>query len=74
LTECGCNSCKAIAGAETNAPCASAKICEERRYRCDGGMTHIRLRACEGNRCISRPSAAQVLEHVIPGRRCVASP
>jgi hypothetical protein len=74
LTDCGCGNCNATVGAETNAPCTSAKICEERRYRCDGGLTQMRLRACEEHRCVTPTSAARVLEQVVPGRRCVPFP
>lgn len=70
LYDCGCTGCKESPGAGANAPCQSAKVCRERRLRCDGGRTYAKLRACVDDRCAGDDWVRLVHSRLTPGRNC----
>jgi hypothetical protein len=70
LYECGCATCVAESGSAALAPCQSAKLCAERVFVCDGGVTKKRLRACSEARCAEAETAKIVLRQLFPAQRC----
>ena len=70
LYECGCATCVTESGSAAFAPCQSAKLCAERVFVCDGGVTKKRLRVCSEARCAEDETAKIVLRQLLPAQRC----